>query len=486
MFERAATLAPEMPSPQLGLGLIYECKGNHALALKYLRKALAESNSAVGIMAYQKAKESRTENQSQEQDKPLSSEKGQTGDFSVPDLPVSENKATMGKVGSSLTDYHNKLSSKTQNLLEQYQSLLKIVSQQSIRSQQDPDNSIVFSRDFSKEIFMFYETAVLLFGENSNYGKALNEETKNTGRSSDLIMKDVPGLMQLQDKHQQLTERLIELMKEEIACGSNEICIAEVTKKMVPVKAEINEVEYKMCLLQKGDLDINYTSLHKLYKGVSDAFKEAAHDFYAFTNPILEKVYAPSLNELMNVYRELIILTHLQNVVGMGMELPGIAQQYDELKCVEPQPPGNLPELKDPEIPKKKKGPCPLGEKGISGDAVIFSFELSCDHVKISGGEGLLVSVNRDFTTHETKFRFGVGAQGEYLQGNVSAEASIGVDITISQGDVVKDVALTSSVKAGLGGIAEGEVSARWAVEGGPSIESGGGLITPDLPINFN
>jgi hypothetical protein len=103
----------------------------------------------------------------------------------------------------------------------------------------------------------------------------------------------------------------------------------------------------------------------------------------------------------------------------MGMELPGIAQQYDELKCVEPQPPGNLPELKDPEIPKKKKGPCPLGEKGISGD-------------------------------------------------------------------VVKDVALTSRLKAGLGGMAEGEVSARWAVEGGPSIESGGGLITPDLPINFN
>jgi hypothetical protein len=39
-------------------------------------KTLAESNSAVGIMAYQKAKESRTENQSQEKDKPLSSEKG--------------------------------------------------------------------------------------------------------------------------------------------------------------------------------------------------------------------------------------------------------------------------------------------------------------------------------------------------------------------------------------------------------------------------
>jgi hypothetical protein len=33
-FEVAATLAPEIPSPQLGLGLLAECQGNHALALK--------------------------------------------------------------------------------------------------------------------------------------------------------------------------------------------------------------------------------------------------------------------------------------------------------------------------------------------------------------------------------------------------------------------------------------------------------------------
>ena len=61
MFERASVLAPEMPGPQLGLGLIAECQGNHALALKYLRKALAGSNSAIGIMAYQKAKTTQGE-----------------------------------------------------------------------------------------------------------------------------------------------------------------------------------------------------------------------------------------------------------------------------------------------------------------------------------------------------------------------------------------------------------------------------------------
>jgi hypothetical protein len=482
MFERAAVLAPEMPSPQLGLGLIYECKGNHALALKYLRKALAGCNSAVGIMAYQKAKEARTESQSQEQDQPLSSEKGQTGDFSMPDLPVSENKATMEQVGSSLIDYHDKLSSRTLELLEQYQSLLKTVSQQSIRAQQDPDNSIVFSRDFSKEIFMFQETAILLFGENSNYGKALKAGTEAAGKTSDLIMKDVPLMTQLGERHNRLNIRLMELMKEEIACGDNDACIAEVTKRMVPVKAEISEVEYEICLLQKGELDINYTGLHKLYKGVYDAFKEAAYDFYTFTNPVLEKVYAPSLNELMNTYRELVILTHLQNVVGMGMELPGIAQQYDELKCVEPQPPDATSEIKDPEIPKKDKKPCPLGEKGIGGGVGVFSFELGCDHVKISGGEGLLWSIGRDFKKYETTFWGGVGVQGDYGHGNIDVEANIGVGVTIGQGDVVKDVALTSSVKAGLGGLVEGELSGRLATQGGPSVEATGSTILDNLP----
>ena len=483
MFELAAVLAPEMPSPQLGLGLIYECKGNHAIALKYLRKALAESNSAVGIMAYQKAKEAQTESRSQEQDKPLSSEKGQTEDFSVPDLPAYENKATMEKAGPFLKEYYEKLSPGIRKLYEKYNSLLRTVSQQNIRAQQYPDNSIVFSRDFSKEIFMFQEVAVLLFGEYSNYGQALKNGAEAAGNSSDIILKDVPGLNQLQDKHMRLTRQMMELMEAEAACGDSEPCVNAVRAKMRVVEAELEEVEYQICLLTKSELDINYSANYKLYKKVSDAFSEAAYDFYAFTNPILEKIYAPSLNELMNTYRELVILSHAENVAGLGIGLPDVAQQYNELKCVEPLPPGTTTQVTEPKIPKKEKGPCPLGEKGIGGGYGVFSFELSCDHVKISGGEGLLWSISRDFNKHETTFWGGVGVQGEYGHGNISAEASVGVEITIGQGDVVKDVALTSSVKAGLGGLVEGEVSARLAVEGGPSIETSGGFITPSFPV---
>ena len=482
MFERAAVLAPEMPSPQLGLGLIYECKGNHAIALKYLRKALAESNSAVGIMAYQKAKEAQTESQSQEQDKPLSSDKGQTDDFSIPDLPTSENKSTMEQAETSLTEYYEGLSPRTEALLEQYKSLLKIVSRQNMRAQQDPDNSVVFTRDFSKELFMFGEVAALLLGENSNYGKALKEGAEGAGHSAEIIMKDVPALNQLQERHVKLTQRMMELMEAEMACGDNDACVARIEQMMIPVKTEINEVEYQICLFSKSELDINYTATYKLYKKVTDTFKEAAYDFYAFTNPILAKIYAPSLNELMNTYRELVLLSHAQNVAGLGLGLPDVAQQYNRLKCVEPQPPDASSGIKDPEIPKKEKEPCPLGEKGIGAGFGALSFELSCDHVKLSGGEGILWSISRDFKKHETTFWGGVGVQGEYGHGNIDVEANIGVGVTVGQGDVVKDVTLTSSVKAGLGGLVEGELSGRLATQGGPSVEASGSTILDNLP----
>ncbi len=389
----------------------------------------------------------------------------------------------MEQVGTSISEYYERLSSKTGTLLDQYKSLLKIVAQQNLSAQQDPDNSVVFTRDFSKEIFMFGEAASLLLGENSNYGKALKEGTELAGKSADIIMKDVPGLTQLTERNIRLTSQLTELMKQEIACGDNDLCVSQVRAKMVPVQAELDEVDYEICLLSKSELDINYTAVYKLYKKVTDDFKEAAYDFYAFTNPVLGKIYAPSLNELLNIYRELVLLTHTQNIAGLGMELPGIAEEYNRLVCVEPLPPGGTSNIKDPEIPKKEKEPCPFGEKGISANVVIFSFELGCDHVKLSGGEGLLWSINRDFNKHETTFWGGIGVKGEYGRGNLSAEASVGVGMTVGQGDVLKNVEFTSSVKAGLGGLVEGEVNARWAIEGGPSIETGGGFITPDFPV---
>jgi hypothetical protein len=266
------------------------------------------------------------------------------------------------------------------------------------------------------------------------------------------------------------------------ACGDNEICKAKVQAKLDQNKYEADEEAYQMCILNKGEMDNSYSATCKTYKEEYNAFKEAVSDFYAFTNPILERIYSPSINELYNLNRQLLVLVHEKVVVGMGSTLPELAEKYNELKCVEPKPPdppGAEPE--DSKLPVKKEDDCPLG-KGINQGFGAISFELDCEHVKLSGGEGILWSVSRDFTKHETKVGVGVGAQAEYGNGNLTGEAKIMVEVTVGQGDVIKNVELTSSVKAGLGGLVEGEVTGRISLEGGPSIEANAGMITPDLP----
>ncbi|MBF6628996.1 MAG: hypothetical protein ITG04_10895 [Proteiniphilum sp.] len=75
----------------------------------------------------------------------------------------------------------------------------------------------------------------------------------------------------------------------------------------------------------------------------------------------------------------------------------------------------------------------------------------------------------------------GVGVRGEYGRGNVVGEASVGVELTVCTNDAVRDIAFTSSVKAGLGGLLETEISGRFAAEGGPSLNVDAGLSLPSI-----
>ncbi len=61
--------------------------------------------------------------------------------------------------------------------------------------------------------------------------KRLIEGAKAAGQSSDLIMKDVPGLIQLGERHNRLNLQMMELMKEEMACGNNDACVAAGVKQ---------------------------------------------------------------------------------------------------------------------------------------------------------------------------------------------------------------------------------------------------------------
>ena len=483
MFNKALKVAPEMSSPWLGLGLMAKCEGNHYKAEEYLRKALTDKYSAVGFAGYRQAKESQSPKPESSQSESLSNEKGDAGYVSVPEMPVSEDKGKTAGQKALIEGYMTRIDSRLQGLLQEYTNTLNVVRKQQERAMKDPDNSIVFRRDFAKEIMQFQDVAVLLFGPASNFGKTITEGAKRLEENGKLLEKDLPALQQYLDKSMRLSEDMTKLLEESIACGDNEICRAKVQAKIDQKKYEIDQNEYQACILSKGQMDNTLAATYKTYKEQYNALKEAVSDYYAFTNPILERIYSPSLNELYNLYRQLLVLSWEKPVVGMGSGLPEMAEQYNELKCVEPvppDPPGANPE--DSKLPKKKENECPLGKDGVKAGVGALSFELSCTHVKLSGGEGVLWSLKRDFEKHETTVGVGVGAKGEYGKGNLTAEATVMVEVTVGQGDVIKDVQLTSTVKAGLGGLVEAEVSGRASMEGGPAVDATAGFTTPELP----
>jgi len=482
MFEKALKAAPEMTSPYLGLGLIAKCEGNNIKAEEYLRKALAENYSAVGFAAYKQAKAAQPPKTEGDQGKPLTNEKGEAGEVEVPEMPVYEQMERTASQKEQVQNYMNRLDSRMQRLIDEYNSVLAVVKKQQEKALKDSDNSMVFKRDFAMELMQFQDVTELLFGKNSNYGKAITNGGKLLEQNTIFLEKDLPAMQQHMEKVLRLQDQLLKLYEDLTACGDNEVCQNKVKAQMDQVQYEAEQETYQMCLLQKGEMDNTFSATFKAYKTEYSAFKEAVSDYYAFTNPILEKIYSPSFNELQNLYREMLVLSHEKTVVGTGSGLPEMAKQFNELKCVEPKPPvPPEPDPDDSKLPKKAKKECPLGD-GISAGIGILSFELTCDHVKLSGGEGLLWSISRDFNKHETKIGVGVGVKGDYGKGNASVEATVMVEVTIGDDDVIKNVELTSNVKAGLGGLVEAEVGGRISLEGGPEITSDAGIITPDIP----
>ena len=481
-FGKALSLTPEMTSPNLGLGLIAQKEGRLAEAGTYLRKALKDQYSSAGIAAYQKVQESqnrtRPENTS---DKPLSNEKDTAGGFRLAELPVAESPAALTEQAPALRNHVEGLDRKMTQLMNEYNSVLKVVIEQQTKAKRDPDNAVVFNRDFSKEMMMIEDITLLLFGESSNYGRAVDNGTKLLSQAGGTMEKDMPLIQQMGEKFLKLQEKLNALMEEAVACGGNEACLEQVEKRMTPVRTEMEDLGFRMCKLQKQHMDILLAGKYKYYSMTRDALKEAARDYYAFTDPLIEKIYAPSFNELQNLHRELLVLSHEIPLARFALSMAEEADGYNDLDCVPPEPPESEKPVEEGESPKKKPGKCPLGD-GIGGGIGPLSFELTCTYVKLSGGEGILWSVSRDFTRRETKIWGGIGAKGEYGYGNVSVEAAVGVELTIGAGDALKDVAFTSSVKAGLGELMEANLSGRFAAEAGPSFTADGGFTMPPVP----
>lgn len=437
-FNTALTLASEMTSPYLGLGIIAAKEGDNIAASNYLKKALKDKYSNIGMIAYKQSKQSNDSKSSS--DESLSDKKDNPEGLKIPELPSSESVEHMASQVSSLESYAASLAQKSQVASEEYKSILATVGKY---SSNEDGNSVTLQRDFSKESMTIDDFKEMLFGNNSKYQRDLK-------RAGTYIEQ------------------------------ANKSC-EPVGEQMVKALESMNEQAY--CKLNKQLQEILFVGEAKYYSVMLKSFRESAMEYYSYTDPLLSGVYSPNYNKLFNKERELFILMQEKIVADYAVMVSKHAETIGQMNC--DQQPSDISQsgiIPEENLPDKNADDCPLGKDGISGGMGALSFELSCQHVKLSGGEGVLWSVKREFATRETTIWGGVGAKAEFGNGNLTGEASVGVEITIGEGDQVKDVAFTSSVKAGLGGLVESEVSGRFAVEAGPSIEANAGFTMPDIP----
>lgn len=474
-FNNALKVAPEMTSPYLGLGLIARRKGNNIKAKEYLHKALSQRYSFAGIKAYQKAQESSSSG-NQTDEKPLSGERENTGDDNVPEIPVYEQPQKMAPQEQVIRNYVSGISSRLDQVTEKMESLSELIKTQQERAMQNPDNSIVYNRDFSKETMMLDDIDLLLWGESGNFGQAVRKSSEFTKNAQKLMEQNNDAMSPLIERNLQLDKILNPIYEKMIACMGNDACEKKLAREAQPFEAEKKQINFKLCKLGKHQMEILLAGGYKSLSTLQTQLKKTVPDYYAFTNPILEKIYAPALNEFYNLRREAKILAEEKALASQALGLAEDAMKYYEFQCIEPAPPApSDAEIEDTGTPEKKPENCPLGD-GLKGGLGTFSFELTCTYVKVSGGEGILASAKRDFVKHETTIWAGVGAKAEYGHGNLTGEATVGVEVTIGQ-NALKDVGFTSSVKAGVGGLAETEVSGRIALDSGATIDMNTNLL---------
>jgi len=491
MFNEALRINPDLTAPHLGLGLIAECAGDHFTAMKHLRIALADSYSAAGFAAYRQARaasDAGGEDSSAEQET-TPRDNSNTGGIQLPDLLVSGNPEGMMHMKPSIEHLMNGLDRRISRLTNDLLSASSTVRSQAAKAHANPDGALVFSRDYASEQMMLDDVTELLFGPNSNFGMAVMTGVNDCDRTMESVEDNLGTITQDMEKHLRLTEEKNRILEESIrkveACGYNEPCakkVAAETKAAIdPIDAELAQLIFRICKNTKRGTDMLIGCQSRYYKRANEAFRQAVYDYYAFTDPILERIYSPSYNEMLNLHRELNVLTHQKALAGTALSIADISEGYKSMVCVEPQPETPPKEAEEPELPEKKAKPCPLGD-GIKGGFGGFSAELTCDHVTISGGKGLLGSVTRDFNAHQTKIWVGAGVKAEYAGGNVVGEATIGAEFVVGDNSTIEDIAFTSSVKTSLGDLVEAEVSGRISVEGGPQINTSAGLITPEIP----
>ena len=268
-------------------------------------------------------------------------------------------------------------------------------------------------------------------------------------------------------------------------------------------------------------VDLEYSQGYKVWKKWSDSLRGATRDFYVSTDPVLDEVWLPVLNDYLNAFREMAALSQYRMLAGYGESLAGLAKSYHDLECVPPKPPEPPQDAKDPKL--KNKGPdCPLNPP-IKIGLLVIKIELGCDKVKLEGGEVLKFKIERDMVKGQTRVWVGAGVDiakisidvgngglggtpdadkpGKYSGSWTPPVTSTGFGLTgeggfyITVGDdgSIPDVGMTSkaSASANVGGASvNASVSSGMGLEGGPTFDasvtgSAGNASIPGLSIGI-
>jgi tetratricopeptide (TPR) repeat protein len=535
-FERAASIAPDYAPAQIGLGLVAAWQGDRGRALIHLRKGLAGSYSRAAAAAYRGIRSAgRQPGKGSPDSKPISTDRDSGQPVHLPDPPVYPTISRMAGSEQALQDLSAGLDGRIRQLQQELQSLNRVLGKQMGKAAEVGADAVLLPRAFEKELFLLEDITVLVLGEPSESGTAIQDAGKlfdEMSRRTEKLIPIAEDEWRRMEKAIGQQEQLLEQQNAELEnlwqewqsfeaqikpqmerCDrpgmsreASDACYKPLSrqydarweayqrkKEQIERKYESlsgqeqykkEQVTYRTCLMEKGMLDDLYTTNYKSWKTMWDAHKRGVSDYYAFTNPILAEVYAPTLNEILNVHRELLVLSAQRNILGMGANLPEVAEKYYSLTCVEPQPPQESEKPKEqPKLGKKKPSPCPF-KKPLSLDAGFMGVELDCTYFKLSAGQGLIGSVKRDFVRHETTLGVGVGAG---LDANImKVGGSMMVNVTVGPGDTVRDVSFTSSVEGqiGVGPAVGGGVEATWSLQGGPDISTstkGGVMPLPEM-----
>jgi len=481
LFQKAAALDPDLSGPPAGLGMLASSSGDTATAMSMFRKSLSKSYSGVvaaGFVKAQQAQEQEQQKQSPNEPPPSFPPSGDAESSPLPELPVKEDpRATVASTQAfqQAMSYADKETQAAMARLQDAQSRVMAIGR---RAQIDPDGTIDLPRLFDKQLFEYSQIAMLTVG-------TVAREGEKTIKQAVGVM--APGNQQNVNLMSADADTFIQLQKDQIAALE-----ARDFPRVKVIQQQMDDLAYKDCKRLKENLGTNYAQTFKIWKRFSDSSRASVRDLYAYSQPVIDQIWVPALNDFVQARRELAVLNMYKQCAGCATVVAGQAKAYSQLKCLPPEPPKPPETVKDPTLTKKEPD-CPLNPP-VKLSLVVVKMELGCDKVKISGGEVLRVEVERTFGK-STAIWVGVGAAaslpgislggGGSLGDNgkswsppgtmatASTTAQVMVGVRFGDSGAVEDVSIKSTVSAtGSAGPLSGSIgiSATASLENGPNV----------------